>query len=120
MSSYADRLTLDGVQHGTVAGYDAGCHAELSCPGRHAVGLSCLRARIRYAGDWPFRRLVDAGTPEPVAAQLVDADDAHTRRAARPDRPRARASRRRAGLVTPAAGASLTRPVRGRQIGAQQ
>jgi len=91
MVSYADRLTSHDVQHGTLDGYASGCRAELSCPGRHAVGLSCLRAGIRYAGDWPFRRLVDAGVPEAEAAAQVDAATVADR--ARPAR-RRRARRR--------------------------
>lgn len=94
-AGYADRLTLDGVQHGTLDGYRAGCRAELSCPAR-AAGASCLAVAIRYAGDWPFRRYVDAGLTEREAADRCAADDA----AAQPAPARAlRAVGRRSGVA---------------------
>lgn len=84
MSGYADRLTAIGVQHGTLAGFDAGCRAELSCPARHAGRASCLAVRIRYCGDWAYRRLVDAGVPEHDAGLQVDEADRAAQAAAYP------------------------------------
>lgn len=83
MTGYADRLTLNGVRHGTLDGYAAGCRARLSCPARHAVGLSCLEVGIRYAGDWPFRRLVDAGLDPAEASARIAAEDRVARQDAR-------------------------------------
>lgn len=92
IGSYADRLTSVDVEHGTLAGFEAGCRAELSCPARRAGGLSCLALRIRLAGDWQFARLVAAGATPVEAARAIAALDARNRRATRPARRRSRAS----------------------------
>lgn len=49
---------LSEVQHGTVAGYLAGCHGSpVSCGGV----VSCATVYTRYSGDWGFRKRIDAG-----------------------------------------------------------
>lgn len=64
----------DSFPHGTVAGYTGGCRGG-ACP---AV-LSCRSVNTRYAGDWGFRRRVDAGDP----VEKIVADEAAAAKAAR-------------------------------------
>lgn len=99
MIAYADRLTAIGVQHGTLAGYDAGCRAELSCPARRDGGLSCLAVRIRYAGDWQYRGLLDAGVDPQAAAEQLAIADARARADARANARRVRRRRSRSSLA---------------------
>lgn len=65
-------LLEDGFPHGTREGYERGCRGA-ACPGREEFGLTCEQARTRYAGDFGYRRLVDAGKSpvEIVAADRV-------------------------------------------------
>jgi len=65
--SAADILS-DNIQHGTVAGYRAGCTTN-HCPA--SGGISCATMFVRYNGDYGFRRLVDAGA---TAAELIELD----------------------------------------------
>jgi hypothetical protein len=96
--AYADRLASQGLEHGGVEGYDAGCRAELSCPARHLGDPSCLEVRVRLAGDWQFQRLIAAGSTPADAARAIRAAD----EAARPVRPARRRSRVAEGnRVTP-------------------
>lgn len=80
IGNYADRLTSADLEHGTLDGFHAGCRAELACPARRRAGMSCLTVGIRYAGDWPFRRLVDEGVPPVEAAARIAAADREARR----------------------------------------
>lgn len=57
----------DDVPHGTQEGWHAGCRGS-SCPSA-AQGLSCTTAHRRYAGDYGFRKMVDAGlSPAQIVA----------------------------------------------------
>lgn len=60
---------LSEVQHGTPAGYRAGCHGSAaSCGGV----VSCATVYVRYQGDWGFRKRVDAGE-DPTSIILAEA-----------------------------------------------
>jgi hypothetical protein len=56
-------LLVDGFPHGTKAGYDGGCRTA-NCP----APLACRDFVRRYAGDFAFRRLIDAGM---TAAEVI-------------------------------------------------
>jgi DNA-binding NarL/FixJ family response regulator len=69
---------LAEMQHGTVAGYRAGCHGSQNSCGAAA---SCATVYTRYQGDWGFRKRVDAGE-DPVdifAAELAEAEAVRVR-----------------------------------------
>lgn len=69
---------LSTVEHGTVAGYQAGCHGStVSC----GAIVSCADVYIRYQGDWGFRKRVDAGESpvDIVAAELAELDAVRAR-----------------------------------------
>lgn len=63
-------LLADGFPHGTVEGFNQGCRGS-QCP---AV-IQCRVVQLRYAGDYGFRKRLDAGmsVDEIVAAERVDA-----------------------------------------------
>lgn len=54
----------DSFPHGTVEGHRLGCKGNI-CP-RNEIGDTCSQAAIRYAGDWEYRKAVDAGVPLPA------------------------------------------------------
>lgn len=58
MSSALDIFAAD-FPHGTREGFARGCKSS-QCPGEE-LGLSCRAAAMRYAGDYSFRKRVDAG-----------------------------------------------------------
>lgn len=69
---------LSTVEHGTVAGYRAGCHGStISC----GAIVSCAAVFVRYQGDWGFRKRVDAGeSPVDIfAAELAELDAVRAR-----------------------------------------
>lgn len=64
---------LSTIEHGTVAGYRAGCHGSaVSC----GAVVSCATVYVRYQADWGFRKRVNAGEdPADIfAAELADQD----------------------------------------------
>lgn len=61
-------LFEDGFPHSTPAGYEAGCRGS-HCPGKDEHGFSCSEAHVRYAGDYGYRRRVDAGEGPAEIAQ---------------------------------------------------
>lgn len=62
-------LFEDGFPHSTPAGYEAGCRGS-HCPGKDEHGFSCSEAHVRYAGDYSYRKLVEAGVgPAEIAKQ---------------------------------------------------
>lgn len=65
---------LAEAEHGTVAGYQAGCHGSArSCGGT----VPCAEVYRRYQGDWGFRKRVDAGdAPIDILAEELAAADA--------------------------------------------
>jgi len=68
----SDVLLDDGsFPHGTPQGWEDGCRGG-SCPAAREDGLlSCAQAKIRYNGDFAYKRMVDGGmTPQ----QIRDAD----------------------------------------------
>ncbi|MFJ4174012.1 helix-turn-helix domain-containing protein [Microbacterium sp. NPDC089696] len=69
---------LSEIEHGTVAGYRAGCHGSAATCGAE---VSCVEVFTRYQGDWGFRKRVDAGeTPaEIIAAELADLAEVRAR-----------------------------------------
>lgn len=69
---------LSTVEHGTVDGYQAGCHGSaVSC----GALVSCADVYIRYHGDWGFRKRVDAGESpvDILIAELADLDAVRAR-----------------------------------------
>ena len=48
--------------HGTPTGYTNGCHGEASCTNHRTGRMTCAEANVRYAGDYAYRKAVDAGT----------------------------------------------------------
>lgn len=56
-------LLEDGFPHGTVEGHRLGCKGSICA--RNEIGDTCSQAAIRYAGDWEYRKAVDAGAPLP-------------------------------------------------------
>lgn len=69
----ASEIQMDeSLPHGTREGFTAGCKGS-HCPGVERVGMSCRQASIRYAGDWSYRRRIDAG----MSAEAIAAEDAH-------------------------------------------
>lgn len=69
---------LAEIDHGTVAGYRAGCHGSaVSCGG----AVSCQTVFIRYQADWGFRKRIDAGEDAIgiFAAELADAENVKAR-----------------------------------------
>lgn len=50
-------LDLLAAEHGTVAGYRAGCRTTAACQ----TDPSCLAVHTRYVGDYSFSKRVDAG-----------------------------------------------------------
>lgn len=69
---------LAEVQHGTVAGYFAGCHGSpISCGGV----VSCATVYTRYSGDWGFRKRIDAGedAADIYAAELAEVEAVRAR-----------------------------------------
>lgn len=96
-------LISDTVPHGTPDGHRAGCRTS-ACP----AALPCRDVYRRYAGDYSFRRLFDAGVP---LADIVAADDAAREDVAKRDRAANRAARKRAAQV-PAPAPAPARPTR--------
>jgi HAMP domain-containing protein len=82
----ADRLS-DDFPHGTVDGYRAGCRTS-ACP----AALPCRDVYRRYAGDYVFRRLVDAGVP---LAEILDREAEEREAIEQRDRAANRAGRKR-------------------------
>ena len=78
----------DRFPHGTPRGFPEGCRG----PGCPAL-ISCRDLHTRYAGDWNFKRLIDAGTPleEIIARDKAERDGVRER-----DRAATRADRRTA------------------------
>jgi hypothetical protein len=72
-------LLVDGFPHGTKAGYDGGCRTA-NCP----APLACRDFVRRYAGDFAFRRLIDAGmtAADVIALEHAEADTAAERQRA--------------------------------------
>lgn len=69
---------LETIEHGTVAGYRAGCHGSaISCGG----AVSCQTVFIRYQADWGFRKRVDAGESpsDIVLGELAELDAVRAR-----------------------------------------
>lgn len=98
-------LISDTIPHGTPDGHRAGCRTS-ACP----AALPCRDVYRRYAGDYSFRRLLDAGVP---LADIVAADDAAREDVAQRDRAANRAARKRAVQVpAPAPGPAPVRPTR--------
>lgn len=94
-------LISDTVPHGIPDGHRAGCRTS-ACP----AALPCRDVYRRYAGDYSFRRLFDAGVP---LADIVAADDAAREDVAKRDRAANRAARKRTAQVPAPA---TTRPTR--------
>lgn len=85
MSATLDILD-DAFPHGTPHGFASGCRGA-GCPAL----ISCRDVRTRYAGDWGFKRLIDAR----VSLEEILARDAAAREGIRErDRSAARAQRR--------------------------
>ena len=65
--------TLDALadaEHGTVAGYRAGCRGS-HCPAGEEHGLSCVAANTFAAGNWNYMKALRRGlTPAEIAAEL--------------------------------------------------
>lgn len=52
-------------RHGSKYGYILGCHSS-ACP----APMKCIDVHTRYAGDWAFRKAIDAGeTSADIAAR---------------------------------------------------
>lgn len=76
-----------GFPHGTVDGFTLGCRGS-RCPSP----VACVDVQRLYAGDWAFRRQINAGmTP----AQIVAAEQKQAQEAAQAD---LRAKRARPGV----------------------
>lgn len=68
-------LLEDGFPHGTREGWEQGCRGK-HCPSLEEHGISCTDARLRYQGDYRFRKRVDAGlsVAEIAAAEREDTE----------------------------------------------
>lgn len=66
----------DQFPHGTPRGFTEGCRGA-ACPAL----ISCRDIHTRYAGDWSFKRLIDAGTPleEIIARERAERDGVRER-----------------------------------------
>lgn len=66
----------DRFPHGTPQGFANGCRGS-GCPAL----ISCRDIHTRYAGDWSFKRLIDAGTPleEIIAREKAEQDSIRER-----------------------------------------
>ncbi|MEV7875172.1 hypothetical protein [Microbacterium sp. NPDC089188] len=84
-------IISDTIPHGTPDGHRAGCRTS-ACP----AALPCRDVYRRYAGDYSFRRLFDAGVP---LADIVAADDAAREDVAKRDRAANRAARKRVAQI---------------------
>jgi hypothetical protein len=68
----ASDLLVDEFPHGTVEGYERGCHGGI-CP----APIACVKVWMRYRSDMTFRRQIDAGfTLEQIIAAEVAAAEA--------------------------------------------
>lgn len=47
---------------GTPTGYTNGCRGEAECANHRTGRMTCAEAIVRYAGDYAYRKAVDAGT----------------------------------------------------------
>lgn len=65
---------LGGVEgHGTTLGYAAGCRSLGGCPGKDGpYGQSCMDARRRQMGEWPYARAVANGREVELLAREVE------------------------------------------------
>lgn len=96
----------DRFPHGTPRGFAEGCRGA-GCPAL----ISCRDIRTRYAGDWNFKRLIDAGTPlEVIVARdqaerdgIRERDRAATRADRRAEEPHSQRARRRTVSRKPSA-----------------
>lgn len=88
-------LFEDGFPHSTREGYERGCRGS-ACLGKLEHGFSCSEAAVRYAGDYGYRKRVEAGmTP----AEIAEADAVERSAAA----PAPKAKRKAAPVVEAAA-----------------
>lgn len=83
-------LIGDQFPHGTVDGHRGGCRTS-ACP----APMACRDVYRRYAGDFSFRRLLDAGVP---LADIVAQETAAREVSALGDRAANRAARKRAAI----------------------
>lgn len=111
----------DRFPHGTPRGFAEGCRGA-GCPSV----ISCRDIHTRYAGDWNFKRLIDAGTPlEVILAKdraeqdgVRERDRAATRAERRAAAPASRPTRTRTATRKPPTtrdrkvGASVAAPAR--------
>lgn len=69
------KLAAAAFPHGTPEGYALGCRGVLSCAFHGTPIRTCVEASRMFAGDWTYRRRVQAGmTPEAIhAAEQEDA-----------------------------------------------
>lgn len=69
--SGTDVLGVEG--HGTTQGYAAGCRSLGGCPGKDGpYGQSCMDARRRQMGEWPYARAVANGREVELLAREVE------------------------------------------------
>ncbi|GLJ78651.1 hypothetical protein [Microbacterium imperiale] len=111
-------LIEDAFPHGTVDGYRAGCRGAV-CP----APLACRDVQRRYAGDYSFKRLVDAGVPleeilrrDAAAAEGIEKRDRQAARAAAkpatPAKPKAERAPRAPRATRPPRAPREPRPVK--------
>lgn len=99
--SGADVLGVEG--HGTTQGYAAGCRSLGGCPGKDGpYGQSCMDARRRQMGEWPYTRAVANGREVELLVREVE-----ERTAPPPSSPKVaqakRAQRKQQGVPLPVA-----------------
>ena len=82
-------LLDDSFPHGTPDGYRRGCRTA-ACPAL----IPCRTIHTRYAGDFSFAKLIDAGTP---LAEILERDAAARDQSRQRDKIAAREERRREG-----------------------
>lgn len=85
-------LLDDSFPHGTPDGYRRGCRTA-ACPAL----IPCRTVHTRYAGDFSFAKLIDAGTP---LAEILERDAAARDQSRQRDKIAAREERRAAAEAT--------------------
>lgn len=90
-------MSAETFAHGTPAGWDHGCRGA-NCANHGTELDTCERARTRYAGDYGYRKRIDAGW---TTEQIHEADVAEAIAVAEVER-RARVAVREAARTLPA------------------
>lgn len=97
--------------HGTTQGYAAGCRSLGGCPGKDGpYGQSCMDARRRQMGEWPYARAVANGREVELLVREVEERTAPPSSSPKVARAK-RAQRKQQGVPLPVAEPEPLAPV---------